>query len=163
MRKEDRMTRLNRFRLSPLALTLGLIVVAAATPASPAPAAPEAARLAGSWVVNVTPAAETGIPSFVNLASFTRDGRVVNLDPVEGAGLGEWNRSADGLYHVTFMGFTTQDGAILRTKVRGTVAMAADGRAFTGPFRTEILGDDGTVLMAFAGTVEGTRFVVEPL
>jgi len=158
------MRRLNRFSLSPLAVILGLLTVGAVTPASPARAAEAgASRIAGSWIVKVTPAAETGIPPFVNLGSFTRDGRVMNTDPVEGAGLGEWARSADGLYHVTFMGFTQQDGAILLNKVRATLTVAEDGQAFTGPFRAEILAGDGTVLMAFEGTVEATRFEVEPL
>lgn len=158
------MRHLNRFRLYPLAVILGLLTVGAATQASPARAAEAgASRLAGAWVVNVTPAAETGIPPFVNLGSFTRDGRVINMDPVEGAGLGEWNRSADGLYHVTFMGFTEQDGTILLNKARGTITVTEDGQAFSGPFRVEIFAGDGTVLMAFEGTVAATRFGVEPL
>lgn len=151
--------RVNTGRLS-AAVLLGLSVVAGAQSGSVLAAEH---TLEGSWIVYVTPAAESGIPPFVNLGTFTRDGRNVNSDPVEGAAVGEWIKLGSRQFAVTFMGFTNVGGDFLLNKVRGTLDVNEAGDTFTGPFRAEVFNSDGTVAFGFEGTVRATRFSVERL
>jgi hypothetical protein len=120
-------------------------------------------QLAGSWVVNVTPAPSTGIPPFTSLASMTLDGRMVNVHPDVGISLGEWDRLPTGAYAVTFLGLIPQNGQVLMSKVRATIGVDATGNQFRGSFQTDISDGDGNLVMSFDGTVAGTRFNVEPL
>src|ERR1041384_4521006 len=60
--------------------------------------------LAGSWIVQVTPDADTGIPPFTNLASFAEDGRLVNVAP-DGSGVGEWRKDPKNKFALTFLAF----------------------------------------------------------
>jgi hypothetical protein len=119
--------------------------------------------LAGSWVINVTPAPESGIPPFVNLTSFTKDGRIINSSPTDGAGVGEWIKTGSRQFASTFMGFTKIGEDFLLLKVRATAEVDESGDTFTGPYQVEIFDGEGNVVIAVNGTVRGTRFGVEPL
>ena len=66
----------------------------------------------------MTPAPESSIPLFVNLTSFTKDGRMINSSPTDGAAVGE---------------------DFLLLKVRATVEVNTSGDTFMGPFQTDVL------------------------
>jgi hypothetical protein len=151
-------------------LTLMVASLLAALLGSPAFAGPDD-DFAGLWVVEGHPDSESGIPDFVNLATITRSapgsgyaakGQIVNLDPVEGAAVGGWERIDQHTYAVTFTGFLAADGATLRIVVHATVALQADGDSFSGPFRTEVLDLEGNFVFSFEGTVSATRQPIEP-
>jgi hypothetical protein len=114
-------------------------------------------------VVNGTPAPESGLPPFVNVAFITKDGRLVNVDPFSGTSVGEWAKASHDRYAVTFMTFTTQNGDVLRIRVRATLEIDGTGDEFSGPFHTEVFDSGENLVLEFDGTVHGTRFEVEPL
>ena len=142
-------------RTSIMALTVALL----ATAASAQSGLTKELTLAGSWVVSVTPAPESDIPPFVNLTAFTKDGRMINSDPTDGASVGEWRKTGSRQFALTFMGFTKDGEDVLLFKTRATAEVDKSGDTFAGPFRT-VDGEGNEVL---AGTVRGTRFGVEPL
>src|SRR5215470_1551538 len=90
--------------------TLALLAVAAALIALPGLSAAvgtlhaesqNANTLAGSWIVQVTPDPQTGIPPFINLFSAVSDGRVINVDSNGTSALGEWQKTTKGQFAVT--------------------------------------------------------------
>jgi hypothetical protein len=111
----------------------------------------------------VTPALESGIPPSVNLTSFTRDGRITNVSPTEGAAVGEWIKTNSGQFAVTFMGFAKVGEDFLLAKIRATLEVNESGDTFTGPYQLEIFDSEGKVVITVNGTVRGTRFGVESL
>src|SRR4029450_12204177 len=64
---------------------MALMVALLVTVASAQSGSAEKATLAGSWVIYVTPAPEGDIPPFVILRAFTKDGRMINSSPTNGA------------------------------------------------------------------------------
>jgi hypothetical protein len=151
-------------------LTLMVASLLAALLGSPAFASP-GDDFAGLWVVQGQPDSESGIPDFVNLATITRSapgsgyaakGQIVNVDPVEGAAVGGWERLDKNTYAVTFTGFLVADAATLRIVVHATVELQAAGDSFSGPFRTEVLDLEGNFVFSFEGTVSATRQPIEP-
>src|SRR5215831_2430213 len=108
-------------------LIMALMVALLATVASAQSGSDVKRTLAGSWIVDVTPAPESGIPPFVNLASFTRDGRIINVSPTEGAAVGEWIKTNSGQFAVTFMGFAKVGADFLLAKIRATLEVHDSG------------------------------------
>jgi len=142
---------------------IALMVALLATVASAQSGSDAKRTLAGSWVVDVTPAPKSGIPPFVNLASFTKDGRIINVSPTDGTALGEWIKTKSSQFAVTFMGFAKVGEDFLLAKIRATLEVNESGDTFTGPYQLEIFDGEGKVVIAVNGTVRGTRFGVEPL
>ena len=62
-------------------------------------------HLTGLWEITGTPSTESGVPEFVNLALFGKDGELVNIDATEGAGIGTWKRISHKTYSARFFGF----------------------------------------------------------
>jgi hypothetical protein len=161
---EDKTMRMNQ--------TLGVLILSAVIaafshPSSSAAGSDSEARntqtIAGSWTVRGTPAPESGIPPFVNVASATKDGRLVNVDPFLGTGVGEWEKTENRRFAVTFMHLTTRNGQPIGIKVRSRFELDRDGKEFEGPFTTEIFDSNGNLTGSFTGWVQGVRFDVEPL
>ena len=146
-------------RASIMALTVALLLTAASAQSGSA----EEATLAGSWVVYVTPVPESGIPPFVNLTAFTKDGRMINSSPTDGAAVGEWIKTGSSQFASTFMGFTKVGQDFLLLKVRATAEVNKSGDTFAGPYQVDIFDGEGDVVISVNGTVWGTRFGVEPL
>jgi hypothetical protein len=141
-----------------MALTVALLVTAASAQSG----STKEPTLAGSWVVYVTPAPESGIPPFVNLSAFTKDGRIINSSP-DGAWVGEWIKTGPRQSASTFMGFTKVGEDFLLFKVRATAEVDESGDTFAAPLQTDIFDGEGNVVITFTGTVRATRFGVEPL
>ena len=142
---------------SVMALTVALLLTATSAPSGLA----KEATLAGSWVVYVMPAPESGLPPYVNLTAFTKDGRIINSDPTDGAAVGEWRETGSRQFALTFMGFTKVGEDFRLFKVRATAEVDTSGDTFSGPFQTDIFDGEGNVVIT--GTVWSTRFGVEPL
>jgi hypothetical protein len=123
----------------------------------------DARSLAGSWIINITPAPETGVPPFVNYSAMTKDGRLISSNDAGHTSVGEWSRTAGNQFAVTFMGSEVSDDQTTPYKVRSTVELSQDGEEFTGPFITEVFDADGNVIFTRTGTIQATRIHVEPL
>jgi len=117
----------------------------------------------GSWIINIAPDPETGVPPFVNYCANTKDGRVINSNEAGHTSIGEWSRTASNQFAVTFMGSEMSDGQTTPYKVRSTVELSQDGEEFTGPFVTEVFDAAGNVIFTITGTIQATRIHVELL
>jgi hypothetical protein len=153
-------------------VVLGLIVGAHLNSAIPEVRATSAQALGGSWVVSRTLTGGSPEPPNV-VASFIADGVAIRSAPVQqaappalgGAKLlintthGEWMRTDDGRYALTFIGLAFDDsGKLLATqRVRAAVQVSDSQEEFSGPFEVEFIGDDGDVLATSTGTAHGTR------
>jgi len=155
---------LSAFALAALAL-VGAAAVGfshrdtAAQDATPAVAAE---GIVGSWMVTAQLA--DGF-SFVNVTTVMPGGVLINTSDDGPAGHGAWARTGDGAYAFTFVAPDFDDDGSLEglVTVRAEATLGADGDTFAGPFATEVTDPTGTVLFAYAGTVEATRIAVEPL
>jgi len=134
-------------------------------------------ELIGSWMVAATPAgAPSGGPARL-LVSFSADGVALRTAPLQqvapaalgggkmliGTTHGEWVRTGDREFGLTFVGFAFDDaGQFLATqRIRVAVRVDDASMSFSGPFKTDFVGADGTVKASGAGTVEGTRIAIE--
>ena len=119
-------------------------------------------RLAGVWRIEGHPDPASTIPSFVNLAMVTPSGKIVNVDPAIGAGVGDSRRVRRGVYDVTFYGFLElTPGEPLQYEVQGTLEVDFQAGTLSGPFTTLVHSLDGsTMLFSYQGTVDGTRLAV---
>ena len=135
-------------------------------------------QLVGSWMVAVTPpGAQPGGPARV-LVSCTPDGVALRTAPLQQAAPpalgaekmfistthGEWAHAGDREFGLTFVGFAFDDaGEFLATqRIRVAVRVDEASDSFSGPFKTDFLAADGSVLASSGGTVLGTRIRVEP-
>ena len=119
-------------------------------------------ELEGSWEVTVMP---TGGGPIVDIATFTKDGGVINVDPDPNlsTGIGTWVRTGGNQFAVTFVHFLSDAGAPLGTlKVRAEITLDSQTDTFSGPFRTDVV-IGGNVVQSICGTVQARRISVEPL
>lgn len=130
-------------------------------------------HLEGTWLVSAAPGAPARL-----LVSFTVDGLALRTAPlllaappalgvakmVISTTHGEWVRSGDRAFVLTFYGFAFDEGgaflATQRIRVAPVLGEALD--TFSGPFTTEFLAAEGHILAATTGMVQGTRIRVEP-
>jgi hypothetical protein len=121
------------------ALIMALMVALLATVASAQSGSDAKRTLAGSWVVDVTPAPEEDdTPPFVLLRAFTKDGRMINSSPADGAAVGEWTKTGSSQFALTFMGFTKVGEDFLLLKVRESVEVNEGGDTFAGPYQMSV-------------------------
>lgn len=139
-------------------LILSLVAVAAGLLVAPAFAQSPGNSLAGFWLVEGNPDPGSGVPSFLNLATITKDGQIVNVSP-DGTFVGGWERLAGHEYAVTFTAFLPGP---VRLTVFSTVTLDMGGQRFGGPFRTEVRDLEGNLLFESEGTVSASRQAVEP-
>jgi hypothetical protein len=109
------------------------------------------------------------MPPFLSLATFTRDGGIVNSNsPGEHAtstGHGRWLKTGSGEFAVTFIHIHYDaSGQFAGTlKVRASLSLDSDGNELSGPFQTDIFDAGGNLFFSFGGTVNATRISLEPL
>jgi hypothetical protein len=111
--------------------------------------------LAGLWEIEGTPEGAPG-PAFTNLSQTTTDGRVINLDPWFGTGLGQWQRVHGQTYVIEFTHYFLDGGAVGEVRVHGQVELSPDRQSFSGPFETQI-SIGGIVVDTLSGTVDAQR------
>lgn len=120
----------------------------------------QAGKLEGLWEVTVMP---NGQPPVVDLATFAKDGTVVNIDPDPNlsSGIGTCTRLPGDRFACSFTHFVSDHGSPLgRLNVRAVVQV--DDASFTGPFRTDVV-INGNIVQSFCGTVEGARLPSEEI
>jgi hypothetical protein len=114
-------------------------------------------HLTGLWEITGTPSLESGVPEFVNLALFGKDGELVNIDPSEGTGIGSWKRISNKTYSVRFFGFIPLGPETKgRYEVNGTLHLDDDKISLYGDFLTEVTLE-GMPVFDFDGTISGKR------
>jgi hypothetical protein len=114
-------------------------------------------HLTGLWEITGTPSIESGVPEFVNLTLFGKDGELVNIDPSEGASIGSWKRIAHKTYSARFFGFIPLGPETKgRFEVNGTLYLGDDKSSLYGDFVTEVTLD-GMPVFDFDGTISGIR------
>lgn len=111
--------------------------------------------LAGLWEVQITPDGAPG-PVITNLVQLNKDGGVVNIDPVFGTGLGQWQRLGGGAYAIAFTHYFVDPEGAGEVVVEGSLELSKDKNTAQGPFITEIHIDNIPV-DSFGGTVELIR------
>ena len=114
--------------------------------------------LAGTWEISGNPEPTCGVGPFVNLASISGDGTLINVDPVVGTGVGEVHRLGGKAFGVGFFGFINNGTAILRYEVKGKLMLINAGEA-TGTFTATISDPQGAPICAYDGTLAATRLV----
>ncbi len=119
-------------------------------------------QLNGTWNLTGTPDPNVcDAPAFVNLATITVDGKIINVDPGLGAGVGEAYRLGRRTYAVGFFGFIPSPQGLLRYEVQGT-ARLQDSSHFTGRFRTILFDPANNPFCEYEGSIEGFRLVPMP-
>ena len=122
-----------------------------------------AAGPAGSWLVNLTPDPNSGLPPEMNIASLSSDGRFINVEANGHASAGEWERTAGRGFAMTIMGLLIDNGQPIRGKARASCELSLRGQEFDCQFAAEYYDLQGNVLFSVTGTAHGERFGVEPL
>jgi hypothetical protein len=147
-------------------MLLGVVVLLALTGAKASDRdrkpSTQAVGLEGLWEVTVL---ANGQPPVVDLATFTKDGTVVNIDPDPNlsAGIGTFSRRPGDRFACSFTHFLSDHGSpIGRINVRATVGLDAESESFTGPFRTDVV-INGQIVQSVCGTVEARRVTAEEI
>ena len=148
--------------LNKLTLTIVLLLGLAAAGFSAPAQASNVGRLAGAWEIQGTPDANPcGAVPFTNLATITRDGQIVNVDPVLGAAVGSSYRIAPRRFAVGFFGFINSPQGVLRYEVQGTLKIVDPGEV-KGDFRTFIVDAANNPVCSYEGEIVGYRQVPLP-
>lgn len=124
-------------------------------------------NLSGTFVVTVTFEGT----SFKVLENFTRDGRSTVLLPfgppccndTRVGGLGEWSRTGPREFAVTEYFFASEDTSEPLQRSRLRLTLDPTGNKFSGPFRFEIIDNDGNILFSDDGTFTGERLKLVPM
>ena len=114
--------------------------------------------ISGTWEISGNPEPTCGVGPFVNLASISRDGTMINVDPLVGTGVGEVHRLGGKKFGVGFFGFINDGVVILRYEVKGRLTLINRGEA-TGTFTATISDPSGAPICAYDGTLAATRLV----
>lgn len=138
---------------------LAIFGLATATASANAMAAGNARKISGTWEIHGTPDPNAcGVSDFVNLASITRHGAIVNVDPEIGTGVGETYRINAKTYAAGFFGFINTGQGILRYEVQGTLTVLNRGE-LGGVFRAQILDPAGNLACEYEGSLAAYRLV----
>ena len=122
-------------------------------------------KMAGTWEIVGTPDPGGCGPSmpFTNVTNVTRDGQIMNVDPVLGASVGQAYKLGKKTYGVGFFGFINPaPGLTLRLEVQSTLKLINLGEV-AGKFRSIITDPNGIIPeCVYEGTIEGSRLVPMP-
>lgn len=137
--------------------------------------AEETQRLAGAWLIQVTPTSISSgplQPPFKAVFSLTRDGQVVGADTGilppgirASIALGEWTRVGNREFSVTFsilLSLSQNGGYAGLSKTRSTIRLNEVGDALTGDWRADVEGPVGNPTFTLRGLFEGERIGVQP-
>ena len=114
--------------------------------------------VAGTWEISGDPEPTCGAGPFVNIASITKGGNVINVDPVVGTALGEVYRIGGKEFGVGFFGFINNGMAILRYEVKGTLTLIDQDQG-VGAFTTTLFDPSGAPICAYGGTLAANRLI----
>lgn len=111
--------------------------------------------IVGLWEVEGTPTGAPG-PAFTNIANFSKDGIIANVDPWFGPGLGQWQHNGNGQHTVQFYHYFLSGEDVGTVTVYGTLELGPDKNSATGTFLTEF-SIGGILVNTTDGTVSATR------
>lgn len=161
------MNRRRTFTLTILGL-IGTVLLAVFALAQSAQAGVNArsAQLPGSWMAVTTVEAQGA--TFPALLTFSSDGGMIADEPpspFETSGHGNWVSTSRDEVAFTFISLIgSAEGPLSATiKVVGTLRYDATSDQWRGPFKIDIVGADGSVLLTDRGTFTLTRIKVESL
>ncbi|PYV64850.1 MAG: hypothetical protein DMG97_33775 [Acidobacteria bacterium] len=77
--------------------------------------------------------------------------------------MGEWIRTGPREFAVTVFFFDAQDTTVPLQRSRLRLTLDQSGDAFSGPFRYEVIDNDGNVLFSDDGSFTGKRLNIVPL
>jgi len=149
-----------------MVITVTLLALSAVA-ASQGQSSHSSQNLPGTFVVTVNFEGT----SFKVLENFTHDGRSTVLLPfgppccndTRVGGLGEWIRTGPREFAVTVFFFDAQDTTVPLQRSRLRLTLDQSGDAFSGPFRYEVIDNDGNVLFSDDGSFTGKRLNIVPL
>ncbi|MDH3747377.1 MAG: hypothetical protein OER97_04155 [Gammaproteobacteria bacterium] len=151
-------------RLLPLIAVSGILIFSVAAIISKDAVASDrhGRTLVGSWVITIS---SDAFPEFTNLGTITRDGAVINSDPVFGSGHGAWKRVSGGRFAIKFLGLVPPDNPDFppgtELTVSGTITVSNDGATASGPFETVFVNPAIGEVFRFSGTVDFDRITVD--
>lgn len=115
-------------------------------------------KIKGTWEIIGNPEPTCGVGPFVNLASISRGGTMVNVDPQLGAGVGEIFRVGGKEFAAGFFGFINTGQAILRYEVSGKLTLV-NNAYMNGTFTATLFDPAGQAFCSYNGTIEANRLV----
>jgi len=128
--------------------------------------------LTGAWKTTVTPPAESGVPPFKLLFTFTEDGNLLatgtggDFPALGNPCHGVWARTGDRTFALTYLCFDS-DASLQFTgtdKIRGTVTINRTTGQLSGRLDlTHFDTSDNLIFSSCCATVKGTRLQIEPL
>lgn len=141
---------------------LVIVGLATATASANAVAAGNVRNISGTWEIHGTPEPNVcGVGEFVNLASISRHGEIINVDPEIGTGVGEAYRINAKTYAAGFFGFINTGQAILRYEIQSTMTVLNRGE-LGGPFRALVFDPAGNLACEYEGSLAAYRMVPAP-
>jgi hypothetical protein len=161
-KKEERIMNSKRISTALVIVAIVALIGLVGTQSNVKGGAASAPQLEGSWEITVMP---TGGDPIVDIATFTKGGGLINIDPDPNlsTGIGTWVRTGGNQFAGTFIHFLSDGGTPLGTlKVRAEVTLDPQTDTFSGPFRTDVV-IGGNVVQSICGTVQAKRIAVEPL
>jgi hypothetical protein len=116
----------------------------------------------GSWDTQVTVVNQNA--KFPGLMTFTSDGNVFadeTPSPLETTGHGNWIKTGpnEGAYAFIALVGNTNPTQWTKYKVSGTLKFNDKTDQWSGPFKIDVVDQDGHVLLSDTGTMHGTRIV----
>lgn len=144
--------------ISTLSLWAGLALIPGGVAAAP-PAGKvsmEAPGIAGHWRLMGHPEPGCGAMPFINFTAITRDGHMVNVDPMVGTGVGEVRHTWKKNYKARFHGFIVNGGTTWAYEVRGDLSLD-HANQFSGTFATNVADLSGNPVCTYNGTLVANR------
>ena len=151
-----------------LIATVVVLVTTSMFAAQPTTGTAPAPPLGGAFSVTLTPE-EGGPPPFKLLMLFTRDGGVVETDagpptPQQfSPGIGEWTRSADGQYIISYTQLQFDDAQNLVGTFRAKITATFDEskKLVVGNVRVRFYDTNDAIAFEADGRVDGTRLPLD--
>ena len=117
-----------------------------------------AARILGTWSVQVTP---TGAPAFPALITYTQGGGVIETESdAPGTGQGSWTQLSHRRFAFAFQTFifSSTGEPAGHVVVRSVVTLRRG--TLSGPFKFDVVDPAGHTVQSGTGTATATRFAI---
>lgn len=147
------------------------VAASAATPA----AAPDAVAVPAPsvWMLSLTPDNSTTLPGLAVVLTLHADGTAQATSVAtgeapsgsftEGSGQGQWNAAQDRIGIVLLLLGTTPDGQFVGTSTTAIDAIVSSDGNVDGSFSIDLASPSGEPMTTGAGSVTGSRMVIEPV
>lgn len=144
-----------------LALLTLVVIVPRSTLAQDATAVPVTTHpFVGAWIVDTDTTIDGNFPA---LAVATSDGTYLESHPEVGVGVGSWQATGDRAVTLTivFRAPGETGAPIGLTTAHATIELTETGDEWQAPYTYEVVGPDGSVLLAGEGHARATRVGID--